>query len=90
MKKKKDLIDNENNDNDDKNKDYITLGGDDINDGNDNSENKEPISIFVPTNTGGENNNNNDNVKVNNLNDNKNNLEDFSIDFAQKKVEKLC
>ncbi len=82
---KKDLIDNENNDNDDNNKDYITPGGDDVNDGNDNGENKEPISIFAPTNKGGENNNN-DNVKVNSLTDNKNNLEDISIDSTQKKV----
>jgi len=79
---KKDLSDNENNDD---NKDYITPGGDDVNDGNDNGENKEPISIFAPTNKGGENNNN-DNVKVNSLTDNKNNLEDISIDSAQKKV----
>ena len=82
---KKDLIDNENNDNDDNNKDYITPGGDDVNDGNDNGENKEPISIFAPTNKGNENNNN-DNNNVNSLTENKNNLEDISIDSAQKKV----
>ena len=81
---KKDLNDNNNNE-DNNNKDYITPGGDDVNDGNDNGENKEPISIFAPTNKGNENNNN-DNNNVNSLTENKNNLEDISIDSAQKKV----
>ena len=75
----KNLIDIENDNNDENNNnDYITPGNED---NNNNNENKEPISIFAPTNKGENKEDENDKN-----NENKNNLEDISIDLNQKKV----
>ena len=75
----KNLIDIENDNNDENNNnDDITPGNED---NNNNNENKEPISIFAPTNKGENKEDENDKN-----NENKNNLEDISIDLNQKKV----
>jgi serine/threonine protein kinase len=55
----KNLIDIPEENKNENNEDFVTPGGDNINNNNENNnENKEPISIFAPTKNGDENNNN--------------------------------